>query len=499
MVKVAKQLVFLYYFICSIRNKFVNNAKRDLGIYLDSTGVPNSTIDTLAVLGLTTMSRSIAYHKDSVSEKHLATVKTNLEASSNSTLLLNIDDYHSIHSIKMTTTTTTSTLAHLATILFNLIKTQLPIPRQDIHNFKLVDNILLKTEIEKQFMSTYSLSHNQRWGFRSVDNETRLEELTVHSYNAIDIAVSVPTINKYIENGNVIPVIADWPGQIHLRTAISRYLTHGSSSGITNKVLSFLSMIGPLHISLNSRELIFCQYQPFFSEITWQEIAKMVEINFGYMCKDAEYLILKDLLDNMILLHKNYTETPLMFFSDFFYWESKNHSILEAMKAELPKFSDILVKIFYSLLRHSTETYHTAEQIIKEVQYINYLQFNDDGFKESFAHNSMWAVYQYSSRNIETLSRKTACFLLNCFLEIYTHIKYKKLQFSIPPRVAIVRPLKKERKNLRKLDSNENVESKNPDSSPEDDDLPKEEDNTRESADNISVLWDDTIWKFLLL
>ncbi|CAG8735488.1 16199_t:CDS:1, partial [Gigaspora rosea] len=29
----------------------------------------------------------------------------------------------------------------------------------------------------------YSLFHNRRWGFRSVDDETRLEELTVHSYD----------------------------------------------------------------------------------------------------------------------------------------------------------------------------------------------------------------------------------------------------------------------------------------------------------------------------
>ncbi len=38
MEKVSRQLVFLCYYLCGIRNKFVNNAKRDLGMYLDSTG-----------------------------------------------------------------------------------------------------------------------------------------------------------------------------------------------------------------------------------------------------------------------------------------------------------------------------------------------------------------------------------------------------------------------------------------------------------------------------
>ncbi|CAJ0871309.1 18441_t:CDS:2, partial [Entrophospora sp. SA101] len=108
MENVSKQLVFLCYFICGIRNKFVNNAKRDLGMYLDSTGTPDSTIDTLATLGMTITSRSIAYHKDAISKKHLTTVESNLADSTNSALVLNIDDYHSIHIKRMPDTTTTS-------------------------------------------------------------------------------------------------------------------------------------------------------------------------------------------------------------------------------------------------------------------------------------------------------------------------------------------------------------------------------------------------------
>ena len=49
---VKKQLLFVCYFLCGIRNKFVNNAKRDLTLYLDSTSVSNTTIDTLADLGI---------------------------------------------------------------------------------------------------------------------------------------------------------------------------------------------------------------------------------------------------------------------------------------------------------------------------------------------------------------------------------------------------------------------------------------------------------------
>ncbi|CAG8501054.1 13604_t:CDS:2 [Funneliformis mosseae] len=72
-------------------------------------------------------------------------------------MILNINDYYSIHMKQMPNTTTTSIAAHLATILMKPITTQ--------------------------FMTLLDLSHNQRWGFCSVNNSTKLEELTIHSYD----------------------------------------------------------------------------------------------------------------------------------------------------------------------------------------------------------------------------------------------------------------------------------------------------------------------------
>ncbi|RIB18718.1 hypothetical protein C2G38_2183813 [Gigaspora rosea] len=45
------------------------------------------------------------------------------------------------------------------------------------------DTELIKTNIESRFMRLYGLSHNCHWGFHMVDDDTRLEELTVHSYD----------------------------------------------------------------------------------------------------------------------------------------------------------------------------------------------------------------------------------------------------------------------------------------------------------------------------
>src|SRR6266542_5057740 len=96
--------------------------KRNLGMYLDSTGVHDATIDTLAAMGLTQISRTITRQKDKVSNAHYQTVNNVLSDSAEMAIVLNIDDYHSIHSKRMPNTTTTLTAVYLATILLNLIK-----------------------------------------------------------------------------------------------------------------------------------------------------------------------------------------------------------------------------------------------------------------------------------------------------------------------------------------------------------------------------------------
>ena len=194
------------------------------------------------------------------------------------------------------------------------------------------------------------------------------------------------------------------------------------------------------------------------------EISKDVEAKFGPLCKDSEYLALKDLLDNTIPIvldvyavffrsgdfnaylescfrvwtiflrfrRRNYTKAPLMFLSDIFYWESKDHPILETIKAEHPKFSDSTVEIFHSFLRRSTQKHTEAKQIIKNGRYISRLRL-DNGFRENFAHTSTWAAYEYSARDIMGLTKKNACFLLQCFSEIYMRLFHHNLplKFSV--------------------------------------------------------------------
>ncbi|CAG8456889.1 16290_t:CDS:1 [Acaulospora morrowiae] len=130
-------------------------------MYLDSTGVYNTTLDIFSDLGITITSHSITRYKTDASKEHYGLVDTTFTQYIENAIVLNIDDYHNIHTEQVPNTTTTSDAAHLATILMNPITTQRAIPQLNIHNFKLVDTESIKINLENRFMELYSLSHNQ--------------------------------------------------------------------------------------------------------------------------------------------------------------------------------------------------------------------------------------------------------------------------------------------------------------------------------------------------
>ncbi len=128
-------------------------------------------------------------------------------------MVLNIDDYHSIHTKRMPNTTITSTAVHLVTILMNPIMTQPAILKMNIHNPVLVDAELIKTNIGNRFMKFYGLSYNRHWEIHMVDDDTRLEELTVYGSFAIKIE-SRDIVNHMVRN---VILIANCPYSYDVR------------------------------------------------------------------------------------------------------------------------------------------------------------------------------------------------------------------------------------------------------------------------------------------
>ncbi|RIB13977.1 hypothetical protein C2G38_2196385 [Gigaspora rosea] len=333
--------------------------KSDMAMYLDAVGISNSSIDTFADLGITTTSRTVTQHKIAISKEHASTVESALAQHIENAMVLNIDDYHSIHTKRVPNTTTTSDAAHLATILMNPITTQWAITKINIHNPYLVNTELIKINMEnklKEKRSTCSMKN------------TILIDLQEDAYvKAISTITNVPSMQQYIERGNIIPI----------------------------------------------------------SRSAWQEISLIVETKFGPLCKDAEYLVLKGLFDNVIPL-------VLDIYAVFFQSGDFNAYFESCFHNELPKFSDSKGEIFHSFLRRITQKNTEAQQIIKYGYYINQLHLDNNGFRENFARTSTWAIQEYSAKDITALIKKSACFLLQCFSNIYICFYYNKLLILFP-------------------------------------------------------------------
>ena len=72
----------------------------------------------------------------------------------------------------------------------------------------------------------------------------------------------LPKVQVYL-NDHVIPIPADFPGQLYIRKAIVKKL-ESNNSNIPNEITHLLPILGPLHLSLNTRESVFLVFWGFF-------------------------------------------------------------------------------------------------------------------------------------------------------------------------------------------------------------------------------------------
>ena len=204
----------------------------------------------------------------------------------------------------MPTTTSTSTIAYMTTILAIPISQASAIPKNvvhdngdhhSIHNPLLVDDNLLISQIESHHMTFLSQTYNNRFANQSVLSEDELlNNLTVHCYDAdihekrkerqlsntllvdfikldlhstdayikaMEVFNELPEFQEYLRC-NVVPITADYPGQIHPRKALT---IQPHNNRIPECVRSFIPIMGPLHVSLNSRESVVMIFIVFFS------------------------------------------------------------------------------------------------------------------------------------------------------------------------------------------------------------------------------------------
>jgi hypothetical protein len=338
-----------------------------------------------------------------------------------------------------------------------------------VHNPANIDANNICLYLNRDYHGIFDISYNERklmWlnskEFCPINFE-RIELLTLHSYDdAIEerkeersmkgvelIGIreqSLHSMQDYIEGlimmilsinndvshlKNVIaPIVADWPGQLFIRKALT-YLFKNHPS-IPKEIISFLPIIGPLHVSLNSREQVIKTYYFLFEKFFhfvfgdkkvlakkpkpwridlllelincgWKKIRTEVMNKFGDICKDIEYRMAIDLLDNIVPTvldvyailfrsgsfdqyletifriwtfalrwkRRNYNKAPLVFLSDVFYWKDIKHPFLEAIKNHLVNFNDYYVENMHSRLRANISPTSSTENIIKHAYVVS--------------------------------------------------------------------------------------------------------------------------------
>jgi len=98
-----------------------------------------------------------------------------------------------------------------------------------------------------------------------------LQEGKLHSLEdyieASSMITNIHELSGYLQQ-NVIPVVADFPGQLFFRKLISKLLKNDNQEGLNNlKVKNFVPLLGPLHVSLNSREQTVIVHHRFFEKM----------------------------------------------------------------------------------------------------------------------------------------------------------------------------------------------------------------------------------------
>ncbi|RIB09232.1 hypothetical protein C2G38_2044497 [Gigaspora rosea] len=188
----------------------------------------------------------------------------------------------------------------MATIVANPCLT-LAIPRNQVLNPKIVDGELIIRNIDKRFIVNLGVPYYKyikNCIKRKYTNIELLEKLTLHSYDdrlaekKSERHIKNCILFNFVERGLkgiegyldslqtvykqepmqeyfskfAIPVIADWPGQFYIHKAIQQKALLDNPN-IPEFVMAFLPMIGPLHVSLNARELVFKKNAFLFNNI----------------------------------------------------------------------------------------------------------------------------------------------------------------------------------------------------------------------------------------
>ena len=305
--------------------------------------------------------------------------------------------------------------------------------------------------------------------------------------NALKMITEIPSLNNYLQS-NIIPIIADFPGQLFIRKAITllhkhQNLQNNNFQQIPQIINNFVPILGPLHVLLNMRESVVRIHWDFFEIMyksvfginkilaakpkpwrinhllellrsAWIEISSEIYKKFGRVCKDLEYQTMIDLLDNLIPAaldiyavifqsgsFEQYVDTIFRLWSFALRWGRKNYNKIPLAflsdyfywKDNNHPFGDALRSFLVNFNDYYVENWHSKIRANTSPQYSAeaitlqalVLEAQDQSFINVFKKSKK---YPYKESTLDFLKYKTSLFLIDYFRRVYLNMgKSKKI------------------------------------------------------------------------
>ncbi|RIB17746.1 hypothetical protein C2G38_2312491 [Gigaspora rosea] len=456
--------------MAGIRNQHVNNFKLELALYLAGSGVTCDAINALSSAGVSVTHQTVYNYKKKIADEHPIRVKKYFDENKNNLCIYNLDDYYNIHENRRPDCTSLSSAVHLATCVAKSIEKSDSVPimfnNKSVYNPNNIDASIVCEKLINQYQYCFDLSYSRRiaqWN-SSFSNFDRIKQLSIHFYdntieerkeerkmkgamlvgvkeqqlhsmqdylNALNIVFDY---NKEIGHldGNVAPIVADWPGQRYIRQALTHFHKKNENS-IPKEIVSVVLLLGPLHVALNTKEQVIIELLDNMVPASLDIYALL----FRSESFDNYVETIFRIWTFALRWHcKNYNKAPLAFLSDLFYWEKIEHPMREAIKKNLVQFNDYWVENMHSRIRATTSSKDAADNIQKQAYLLDFYKYS--AFREMFSTTKR---YPYSPRDLKFLTTKTCIFLISQFQKIYRKNEETNLVSSKIPS-----PLKRRKK-----------------------------------------------------
>ncbi|RIB30625.1 hypothetical protein C2G38_2321595 [Gigaspora rosea] len=383
--KLDKKLAVECYIICGNQNSNLIAFKKDISLFVDLMRVFAEAIDALSYTGKTISRRHLNREKTAIADDYPYRVASYLEAKKDNALVLNVDDYHNIHTKRIPNTCSTSSAAHMTTLLLNGVDS-MAIPQVttggiSIHNPNLVDSNLICNFLDSIYMNRMAKTFYDQF-YYEVSLDKKLENMTLHKYDS-------RIQERWEERKMKYAILLDFLNQ-------------------ALKKLIHIFMLCNKQYSASRIRYIFT----LFRSGDWKSYIEGV---FQAWCIFLQFE------------RRNYNKAPLVFLSDIFYWNQKNHPILNVLKDHLVKFTDYPVENMHSIIRWQSSSIDTSQQLSKIAKVVN-AKRDINVFEDTFV---IQKKLTYADKdNMSLLTKKAQVFLLETFGKIYQRKKQMPLGFS---------------------------------------------------------------------